>query len=287
MVFFVKYDFWFNFMQAIHDQHVPLYYISVIFRQDQHFFRWYGQWARMQLKNVTRFFVQDEISMKLLKSIGFNNVLVTGDTRFDRVYAIARDAQPIPLISRFCGNRKVMVAGSCWEPDEAVFMPVVNSNELKMKFILAPHDTRPERIKYIREALQTPSVLYSELNEENAGKCDVLIIDSVGILNKLYQYATVAFIGGGFGSGLHNIQEPVTFGVPVFFGPSFSKFREARDLVDLGGVFTIQNTQEFRTGLFRIVSDEQELQRVSAICKNYVEMNRGATGKILGVMKAM
>lgn len=284
MVFFVKYDFWFNYIKVIHNQQVPLYYISALFRKNHHFFKWYGCWFRRHLRYVEHFFVQDQESVDLLNSIKINQVTRTGDTRFDRVFAIATQAKPFPLIEKFCDDKPVFIAGSSWEPDEAVFLPLINHERPGKKYIIAPHDTRPERVGYIREHLTKPSVCYSALNEENADHFDVLIIDSVGILNQLYQYATVAFIGGGFGSGLHNIQEPVTFGVPVFFGPRYHKFREARDLVALGGAFSVVTTAELIEKIRPVTDDRLEHQRISAICKNYVAQNIGATEKVMQVI---
>lgn len=281
LVVFVKYDFWFNFMSAISEREIPLIYISVLFRRDQHFFRWYGGWTRKHLKMVNRFFVQNQESETLLREIGITRVELAGDTRFDRVYAIARQAKPISLVGQFCRNHPVFIAGSCWEPDETVFLPLVNDPGSGMKYILAPHDTRPERVNRIREQITRKVLLYSELNGNNAETADILIIDSVGILNQLYQYASVAFIGGGFGSGLHNIQEPVTFGVPVFFGPVFGKFREATELVSLGGVFTVKSTTELREQLVRLLGDQTLYKAASGICRQYVEQNRGATEKIM------
>lgn len=280
-VFFVKYDFWFNYLKNIHDLNIPLYFISALFRKDQHFFKWYGGWFRQHLGFVTRFFVQNMESEKLLKSAGIIAVTLTGDTRFDRVFAIAAQSTPLPLIEKFCDGKKVFIAGSSWEPDEAVYFPLMKQPGLNMKFIIAPHDTSAGRIRYIREHLDQPVVCFSELNEENALETDVLLIDSVGILAQLYRYATIAFIGGGFGSGLHNIQEPVTFGVPVFFGPGYQKFREARELVLLGGAFSITSSHELTEKVLEITGSFQEHKRVSYICSDYVAVNRGATKKIM------
>lgn len=281
MVFFVKYDFWFNFLQAIHLKQIPLYYISALFRKNQHFFRWYGGWFRTNLRFVTHFFVQNTESEKLLRSAGIPDATLTGDTRFDRVFAIAKQHMPMPLIEKFCDDKQVFIAGSSWEPDEAVFIPLLKHSELNLKFIIAPHDTSPGRISSIREHLDQPVVCYSELNEDNAVNAKILIIDCVGILSQLYRYATVAFIGGGYTGGIHNIQEPVTFGVPVFFGPNYHKFREARELVALGGAFSISSSEELVEKVREIAGDLQVHNRLSSICMNYVEENRGATEKIM------
>lgn len=281
MVFFVKYDFWFNFLKTIHDNQLPLYFISALFRKSQHFFSWYGAWFLRHLRYVNHFFVQTRESEDLLRSAGIFTVTVTGDTRFDRVFAIAAQSKPIPLIEKFCAGKPVFIAGSSWEPDETIFFPIISHKELNLKYIIAPHDTSRERIRDICERLPHPVVCYSELNDDNAILADYLIIDSVGILSQLYRYATIAFIGGGFGGGLHNIQEPVTFGVPVFFGPNYHKFREARELVSIGGAFSIDSSGDLIRKVRDIIANPKEHNRVSVICRNYVEENRGATEKII------
>jgi len=287
MVFFVKYDFWFNYLEAIHDQDIPLYFISALFRKNQYFFQWYGSWFRWQLRFVTHFFVQNKESAELLKSAGIDQVSVAGDTRFDRVFAIAAQPAVMPLIEKFCAGKQLFIAGSSWEPDEAVFIPLIQQRELNLKYIIAPHDTSSGRIRFILEHIDRTIVRYSELNEAKAGLADVLVIDSVGILSKLYRFATVAYIGGGFGSGIHNIQEPVTFGVPVIFGPNYHKFSEARDLVSLGGAFSITSSDELMNKVGIITSNQQERLRLSAICRNYVEKNRGATEKIVRYLESV
>ena len=285
MVFFVKYDFWFNYLKMIYEQGIPLYFISALFRKSQHFFKWYGGWFRMHLRFVSHFFVQNRESAGLLRSAGIEQVSLAGDTRFDRVFAIATQSAPMPMIEKFCAGQQIFIAGSSWEPDEAVFIPLIRHRELNLKYIIAPHDTSSGRIRFIREHLDQPVICYSELNDDNAGLADILIIDSVGILSKLYRYATVAFIGGGFGGGIHNIQEPVTFGVPVLFGPNYHKFSEARDLVSLGGVFCVTSSEELINKVMEITSNPQEHKRLSVICSNYVEESRGATEKIMSYLK--
>jgi len=280
-VFFVKYDFWFNYLRAIGENRIPLYFISAVFREDQHFFSWYGGWFRRHLAFVTRFFVQDQLSEDLLRSVGIRQVTVTGDTRFDRVFALSQQRIGMPLVERFCGGKQVLIAGSTWEPDEAIILPLADHGRLNMKCIIAPHDTSPARVKSIREKLARKAICHSELDEDNADRFDILIIDSVGILSQLYRYAAFAFIGGGFGNGIHNIQEPVTFGVPVFFGPKYQKFSEARDLIALGGAFSVGSYAELEKKVLEIMEEPQEWKRLSAICKKYVEEHRGATNRIM------
>jgi 3-deoxy-D-manno-octulosonic-acid transferase len=285
LVLFVKYDFWFNYMREIRERKIPLVYFSVILRSSQYFFRSYGAWARKILLVTDHYFVQNEESAHLLKSIGHQNVSIAGDTRFDRVADLARQPKPMPLIEKFCGDGQVFIAGSSWEPDEAVFLPVVNSGEYRIKTIIAPHDVRPERIRSIRRNVTRTSLLYSELSEVNTGSADVLIIDSIGILNQVYRFATLAYIGGAFGSGLHNVQEPVSFGVPVIFGPRYHKFREAAELVRLGGVFPVKTMDEFRKIFTRLLTDQVFHSTTSSICRHYVDENLGATKAILSYLE--
>ncbi len=282
MVFFIKYDFWFNYLFKLHQEKIPVFFISAVFRRDQYFFKWYAEWFRRQLSWVTWFFVQNESSLQLLFSIGINHASVAGDTRFDRVYAIARVKKEFPLIRKFCGEGKVFLGGSTWKEDEAVILPLVEAGIQGMKFIIAPHDTGTGRVNAVSLSFLGKKVFkYSDLNEENAASADILIIDNVGMLNQLYQYASFAFIGGGFGIGIHNIQEPVTFGVPVFFGPNYHKFREAVELVGLGGAYCIQEPQILIQTIRELLADPNRYHQVSSICLQYVEENRGATDKIM------
>lgn len=281
MVFFVKYDFWFNYLKTIHLQKIPVYFISALFRPGQHFFSWYGGWFRKHLHYVNHFFVQDFRSAELLNSAGIHQVSVAGDTRFDRVFALAAQHTPMPLIERFRDGKQLFIAGSTWEPDEAIILPLTHLEDLRMKFIIVPHDTSPARIRFIKEKIDRPVICYSELDESSTTLFDVMIVDSVGILSQLYRYATVAYIGGGFGSGIHNIQEPVTFGVPVLFGPNYQKFREARDLITLGGASCISTSVALVKKVREIAGNPTERDRMSAVCRSYVEKNKGATMKIL------
>jgi 3-deoxy-D-manno-octulosonic-acid transferase len=278
---FIKYDFWFNILRELKLHQIPVYYISVKFRHQQHFFRWYGGWFRRQLDAVTWFFAQNNESVELLQSIGKRNVTLTGDTRFDRVYAISANRQPFPLVEQFAGNNKVFVCGSTWKEDDLLLLPLINRADPGLKFIIAPHETSPERIKFIIERIEQSVIRYSELNSANAGQARILLIDSVGILAQLYQFAALAYVGGGFGAGLHNIQEPVTFGVPVFFGPKYDKFKEAVDLVQQGGVFCVNTSEELISKTDAILADPIGYKHLSDICRQYVDKNRGATEKIM------
>ena len=251
--FFIKYEFWFNYMRALKKAGIPLFYISLILKPDSFFFRWYGRWFRGQLRNVTHFFVQDDATSELLHSHGFDNVTVCGDTRFDRVAAIAEQAKPFPEIERFIAGRKCIITGSTWPPDEkllAAFYPTLPEDYC---LIVAPHDISDGHIAQIK-ALFPEALLYSDL--ETGKSSNILIINTIGILSQLYQYARFVYIGGGFGVNIHNIQEPVTFGCPVVFGPKYKSFKEAVDLVALQGAFAINNAEEMATVFKRLMADD-------------------------------
>ena len=265
--FFIKYEFWFNYMKALADKGIPLYYISLILKPDQYFFKWYGGWFRKQLENVAHFFVQDETTLNLLHD--FDNVTLCGDTRFDRVAAIARTAKRFPEIENFINGRKCIIAGSTWPPDEKLLIPYLERLPDDYCMIIAPHDISEKHIKQIREALK-------DIRPDK-----VHLIDTVGILSQLYQYARFVYIGGGFGVNIHNIQEPVTFGCPVVFGPKYKSFKEAVDLIKLGGAFSINDQSELNQIFDRLANDEAFRNKASETCKDYLNAQLGATDLIM------
>ncbi len=280
LTIFVKYEFWYNYLNELNKLGRPVYFISSIFRADQYFFKWYAGWFREQLKLITHYFVQNENSIDLLNSIGIYNICLSGDTRFDRVYDLAQQCQQFPLIEKFKGESPLFIAGSTWSPDEEILFPLITEHQ-KLKFIIAPHETKTERIRQIMKKMGSKALLFSKATDETIKNAQVLIIDSVGLLAHLYQYADVCYIGGGFGVGIHNIQEPVTFGKPVIFGPNFEKFREARDLLERGGVFTIKNAAELEETTKALFTDINMLKEASIICVSYVDEMRGATDAIM------
>lgn len=281
LVVFVKYDYWYNFLDALHRNDIPVIFISALFRPAQLFFKKYGAWFRRHLQNIEWFFVQDERSEKLLHSIGIKNLSVCGDTRFDRVYSIAANVKPFPLIAKFCEGNRIVVCGSTWKEDEDRLLPMIGTMKPGIKFIIAPHDVSQSRIEELTSRLQQPWLRYSEMNNDNLTGKVILIINTVGILSQLYQYADLAYIGGGFGSGIHNIQEPITFGVPVIFGPRYHKFKEAVDLIEQEGAFSISNAPEFEEKTGAVLSDPNLRRQMAERCRNYVEQHRGATARIL------
>ena len=276
--FFIKYEFWFNYMKALHNQGVPLYYVSLILRPKQYFFRWYGGWFRKQLGLVHHFFVQDEATRSLLEGIGLHNATVCGDTRFDRVAAIARQARSFPEVEAFLRGRNCVIAGSTWPPDEKLLLPCIESLPDNYCMILAPHDVSEKHVAQLTASLHDYQ-RYTTIDPEKGGK--VLVVDTIGILSQLYQYARFVYIGGGFGVNIHNIQEPVTFGCPVIFGPRYDSFKEAVDLVAEGGAFAVHNPQEMESIFARLLHDETFYSEASATCKTYLDAQLGATQKIM------
>ena len=282
--FFIKYEFWFNYMQALKKADIPLFYISLILKPDSYFFRWYGGWFRKQLRNVTQFFVQDETTAELLKTHGYDNVTVCGDTRFDRVAAIARQAKPFPEIERFIDGRLCIMAGSTWPPDEKLLLQFLPQLPDDYCLIIAPHDISESHVTQIK-AMFPESQCYTELDLVKPSK--VLIVDTIGILSQLYQYARFVYIGGGFGVNIHNIQEPVSFGCPVVFGPKYKSFKEAVDLVALQGAFSVVEAEELEAVFMRLMTDKDFYNKASETCRNYLNAQVGATEIILKGFKTV
>lgn len=278
-VFFIKNEFWYNYLQKLALKQIPLFYISVQFRPKQYFFKDYGRWFRRQLHAVTHFFVQDQTSLDLLNGNGFLNASLAGDTRFDRVLELARQRDGFSEIETFLDGAPCMVMGSTWPQDEKLLIPLIHTMPESFKFIIAPHDVSPSHIKQITRQLRMKYSLWSHFMAEADTR--VLIIDSIGILGRLYRYAEFAYIGGGFGAGLHNIQEAVTYGSPVIIGPNHKKFNEAVELIKLGGAFAVQDKHDVKTVLEKLVKDSDFRKNASQVCKAYVKEQSGATQMIL------
>ena len=285
LVVFVKYEFWFNYINELYKSGIPLYMISVNFRPGQHYFKWYGKWFAQQLRKVNWFFVQNERSRDLLHSIDIRNVKISGDTRFDRVHKIARQAEPIPEIESFMGGDKVFLAGSSWPPGERMIRELYDKKMDGIKFIIAPHDVGKSHIDELQHKLFPGALLFSEIDKHPGTDSKVLIIDSIGQLSRLYQYAHISYIGGGFGVGIHNILEAATFGSPVLFGPNYGKFQEAVDLVQLGGAFVIKNANALIRKTDELFHDQEFHEETADICRNYVEHHRGATEMITAQLR--
>ena len=280
--FFVKYEFWYNYISELGKKNIPLYIVSAIFRKDQLFFKntpW-GLWYRKMLYRFDHIFIQNEKSASLLESIGISNFTVAGDTRFDRVADIARSAKQFPDVEKFIQDKLTVVAGSTWKPDEELLSAFIN-NSNNTRFIIAPHEVTPANINRIHQLLKKRAVSYSKVQNSEITDYDVLIIDSIGILSSLYQYGNIAYIGGGFGVGIHNILEAATFQLPVIFGPNFQKFKEAVDLAEQKGAFPIHNSDDLNRALTLLLSNHETRKNASEVCRKYVEKNVGSTALII------
>ena len=280
---FVKYEFWLNYLTQLKKRGVRSYLVSAIFRRDSVFFRNYGSMWREALDAFDQMFVQNDESRELLHSIGFDNVIVAGDTRFDRVAAIAKAAKPVEIVAKFKGESQLFVAGSTWGPDEDILMPLVNENP-QIKFVIAPHEMDEARIGKILTTTKCGAVRYTQCNEQtDFSKAQVLVLDTIGILSSVYGYASWSYIGGGFGVGIHNTLEAATFGLPIAFGPNYEKFKEARDMVALGAATSVKSANELRDWFAPLRDDAEHLARTSAIAKSYTAKNQGATALFMKI----
>lgn len=282
MAFFIKYEFWYNYLHLLSQQGVPVYSVSSIFRPDQIFFKWYGREYAGVLHCFTHFFVQNEESKRLLANIGIKAVDVVDDTRFDRVLEIKQAAKELPLVEAFTKDAKhVFVAGSSWQPDEEIFIPYFNQHK-DWKLIIAPHVIGEEHLAQIMRLLKDRKVArYTQATPETVADAEVLIIDCFGLLSSIYRYGQVAYVGGGFGAGIHNTLEAAVWGVPVFFGPNNQKFREAQGLKACGGGLEINDVTEFQTKMDNVMKAIEEGKEIGQEAAAYVTSHAGATEKVL------
>lgn len=282
MVFFIKYEYWPNYLNELKKSNTPTYLISGIFRENQMFFKWYGQFYRNALNTFTYFFVQNEKSKQLLLQLNHKNTEVSGDTRFDRVATILEKDNTLDFIAEFKNNTSTIVIGSSWPKDEELLINYINTSAQNVKFIIAPHNIKSEQIEKLKSSINRKTVLFSEKENKKLADFEVFIIDTIGILTKIYSYADIAYVGGGFGNpGVHNILEPATFGVPIIIGPNFSHFAEAVDLVNLKGCMSINNHQELSEIFNKLITDKIYCKKKGDICKSFVNKNKGATSIIL------
>ena len=288
---FIKYEFWGNYLQELKHRNIPVYIISSIFRRDQLFFQWFGYPYRKMLYCFTHLFVQDDRSAALLKEFGITNVTVTGDTRFDRVLDVRNQARELSPVEHFVceggkEKRLTLVAGSSWPQDEEILIPYFNEHP-EMKLIIAPHEIHREHLMYIESLLKRPSVRLSDVFHDQSlaeGK-DCLIVDSFGLLSSIYRYGTIAYIGGGFGAGIHNTLEAAVYGIPVLFGPKYHKFKEAKDLIKVGGGFSVSDKQSFCEKMDELLTYHEVLEAAGESAGQFVNGNAGATDKILRIIK--
>ncbi|MDR6844088.1 3-deoxy-D-manno-octulosonic-acid transferase [Flavobacterium granuli] len=282
LVFFIKYEFWINYLDQLQKQNISTYLISGIFREKQLFFKWYGGFYRKALDTFTHFFVQNENSRKLISSLGKTNVTVSGDTRFDRVVTILEKDNTLDFIAQFKDNKTTIVIGSSWPKDEAILSEYINSSNNDVKFIIAPHNIKLEQIKQLQNSITKKTVLFSEKENKDLSQFEVFIVDTIGILTRIYSYGDIAYVGGGFGNpGVHNLLEPATFAIPIVIGPNYSHFEEAINLVKIGGCISINDSKELEIAFSTLIQNTDLRHQKGEICGTFVQKNKGATNRIL------
>lgn len=281
LVIFIKYEFWFHYSTELKRRNIPVLSVSSIFRGNQLFFKSYGSFYKKILHNFQYFFVQNDESLRLLKSIGIQNCVKAGDTRFDRVYEMVQKGEPVPLAEQFKGTEKVMVVGSCWPEDLEVLIPFINEQYANLKFIIAPHEISESFIQNLEKAVKAKTIRYSQANDADLEKYQLLIIDNIGMLGRLYRYGEYAFVGGAFGKGLHNILEAACYGIPIFFGnKKYQKFQEAVDLINRGGAFEVADYHYLKEK-YEMINTPQTFLLACEVTKAYVQENLGATEKVM------
>ena len=299
MAFFIKYEFWYNYLHILRHRNIPVYSVSSIFRPNQIFFRWYGRQYGKVLKCFTRFFVQNERSRELLAKIGIHDVTVSGDTRFDRVLSIKEQSKELPIVSAFLDGKNGFVAGSSWLPDEKIFIPYMLQNNPDWKLIIAPHVIDEDHLKQIEALLESKKVIrYTDVRDawesaneaqrdalsKRLAEADAIIINCFGLLSSIYRYGKVAYVGGGFGVGIHNVLEAAVWGMPVIFGPNHERFQEAVALIAEGGGFSISDEHDFEIFMRKFSSDPKALAEASRKAGEYVKSQSGATDAVMSVV---
>jgi len=280
MVFFIKYEFWPNYLHELKKRNIPTYLVSGIFRENQLFFKSYGSYYREALKAFTHLFVQNETSKKLLQTINFTNITVHGDTRFDRVAQIVEQVQPLNFIEQFKNNSTTIVIGSSWIDDENVYVSYINSSK-NIKFIIAPHNIKEEEISRLIQKIDKKVIRFSNYQGNDLATADVFVIDTIGILTQIYAYADIAYVGGAFKTGLHNILEPATYGIPVVIGPKYAKFQEAKDLVSLGSCLVVNNAEELSSTFNNLILNTNLRKELGQKNQDFVLKNKNATQVVL------
>lgn len=284
---FVKYEFWPNYLKQLKKQGVKTILVSGIFRKNQIFFKFYGQFMRKALNTFSHFFVQDNNSKILLEQIGFDNCSISGDTRFDRVFEITTQNNTLDFIEKFTQNATTLVAGSTWPQDEDLLVKYINAQtNLNHKFIIAPHNIQPTEIEKLKQSISKKVVLFSKIDKNKLSNAQVFIIDTIGLLTKIYSYGNIAYVGGGYTkSGVHNVLEPAAFGLPIVIGPNFSKFKEVSDLIYAKGCFSVNNSEKLSVLLDLFFNDVESREQAGKRALNYIENNIGATNKIINYLK--
>ncbi|PBQ34090.1 3-deoxy-D-manno-octulosonic acid transferase [Sphingobacteriaceae bacterium] len=283
---FIKYEFWVNFLFRLKKQNIPTFLVSAVFKPHHPFFKWYGGLFRRSLKTFTELFIQDDASAALLQSIGMKNYEVCGDTRFDRVVEIKNNFTPLPFFEEFCGNKKVIIAGSTWPKDEELLIEMFkNLNDPDLKLILAPHHVDDKTIQNLENLLSKNDLVYTLYSDQKQNSASsILIVNAMGLLNKIYHYATVTYIGGGFNSGIHNCLEPAVYLKPVLFygGDDYHKYNEAIDLLKMGAAKNVSNANEAEKEILHFLNSHEEIKKVEERLSTYFAKNSGTTEKVLG-----
>ena len=281
LALFVKYEVWPNYIKELQKRQIPTLLISAIFNSEQIYFKWYGSFMRNTLTCFSHIFVQDLASKELLQGIHYNTVTLSGDTRFDRVSEILDRDNSLEFMRNFKGSSPCFVAGSTWPEDEAILTAYINASPQNIKYLIAPHNIDKKQVNFLKKSISKKVLCYSEIKDNNTKDYQVLLIDTIGLLTKIYNYADLAYVGGGFSTGLHNTLEPAVFGIPVIIGPNYDGFKEAEDLVSLKGITPINNAKTFKILMNRFLEDATFLENTGLINKNYVTANIGATKQIL------
>ena len=279
--FFIKYEFWYNYLTQLKKAEVPTYIFSALFRPSQIFFKPWGRWYLQAIRTFEQIFVQNQDSYDLLAKYNFTNVSLSGDTRLDRVGQIADASPKLEKLEFFCNGQKIIIAGSTWPEDEEFLIPYMNKLPEGVKFVIAPHEVTPQSLARISSAIEKSYVYYSTATKDELLKADVLIVDGYGSLNSIYRYGHVAYVGGGFTSGIHSILEPAVFGLPVLFGPDYHKFQEAHDMLAIGAASCINKAEEFNSQMDSYLFDHEKLRVASSMASGYVNKNRGASKAIV------
>jgi 3-deoxy-D-manno-octulosonic-acid transferase len=278
---FVKYEVWPGFYRELQKAGIPILMISAIFRRRQIYFKWYGGFLRNALKRVAHFYIQDDLSADLLKDLGIPRYTVSGDTRFDRVLKILDNQRTLPFMERFRGDRTCMVCGSTWPEDYERLLPFINSAESGQCFVIAPHKTDARSIEALQKSIRRNTVLYSRREDTSLREVDILIVDTIGLLTQIYRYADLAYVGGGFATGLHNTLEPAVFGIPVLIGPRYRGFREAEELVAAGGIRVVEDQTDFASQAGELMIDSKLRMELGQVNTAYIEKNKGASNQIM------
>jgi len=284
---FIKYEVWPNYLENLKLRKIPTLLVSAIFSEEQAYFKWYGRFMKKALKKFDYIFLQDEKSKNLLSAIGIENTTVSGDTRLDRVSEIIERNNQLPLIEKFKEDKLCLVAGSTWAEDEVILISFINKTKKGIKFIIAPHTIEEDKIVGLVASIDKSTIRISNAAPNSIGHFDVLIIDNIGMLTKIYNYADISYVGGGFTTGLHNTLEPAVFGIPVIIGPEYSGFKEAEELVTQGGIISIRDVYSFNMTVNKFIENNEFRSETGAINASYIEKNKGASVQIMGYLRKL